>query len=76
LLFFDEVQQAPKVILALRYFYEEMPQLHVVAAGSLLEFAIAKVGVSIGKQKTFGVRQSPGIELSIMGLVASIHNLK
>jgi len=49
LLFFDEVQEAPRAILALRYFYEEMPDLHVIAAGSLLEFAIAKVGVPVGR---------------------------
>lgn len=49
LLFFDEVQEAPRAILALRYFYEEMPGLHVIAAGSLLEFAIAKVGVPVGR---------------------------
>lgn len=49
LLFFDEVQEAPRAITALRYFYEEMPNLHVIAAGSLLEFAIAKVGVPVGR---------------------------
>ncbi len=49
LLFFDEVQEAPRVILALRYFYEQMPTLHVIAAGSLLEFAIEKVGVPVGR---------------------------
>ncbi len=49
LLFLDEVQQAPRAITALRYFYEEMPQLHVIAAGSLLEFAIEKVGVPVGR---------------------------
>ncbi len=49
LLFFDEVQEAPRAILALRYFYEEMPNLHVIAAGSLLEFAIEKVGVPVGR---------------------------
>jgi hypothetical protein len=49
LLFLDEVQEAPRAILALRYFYEEMPGLHVIAAGSLLEFAIAKVGVPVGR---------------------------
>jgi hypothetical protein len=49
LLFFDEIQEAPRAILALRYFYEEMPDLHVVAAGSLLEFAIAKVGIPVGR---------------------------
>ena len=40
LLFFDEVQGAPKAVIALRYFYELMPELHVIAAGSLLDFAI------------------------------------
>ncbi len=39
LLFFDEIQACSRAITALRYFYEEMPELHVVAAGSLLEFA-------------------------------------
>jgi predicted AAA+ superfamily ATPase len=49
LLFFDEVQEAPRAITALRYFYEEMPALHVIAAGSLLEFAISQVGVPVGR---------------------------
>ncbi len=49
LLFLDEVQQAPRAITALRYFYEEMPELHVIAAGSLLEFAIESVGVPVGR---------------------------
>jgi predicted AAA+ superfamily ATPase len=49
LLFFDEVQECPPAILALRYFYEKMPQLHVVATGSLLEFALEKVGVPVGR---------------------------
>jgi len=40
LLFFDEIQECPKAITALRYFYEEMPSLHIIAAGSLLEFAL------------------------------------
>jgi predicted AAA+ superfamily ATPase len=41
LLFFDEVQSAPEVLPMLRYFYEKRPDLHVVAAGSLLEFLLA-----------------------------------
>lgn len=49
LLFFDEIQEAPRAIIALRYFYEEMPDLHVIAAGSLMEFAIEKVGVPVGR---------------------------
>lgn len=40
LLFLDEIQQCPKAILALRYFKEQMPQLHVIGAGSLLEFVL------------------------------------
>lgn len=49
LLFLDEVQVAPRAILALRYFFEKIPELHVIAAGSLLEFAIEQVGVPVGR---------------------------
>ncbi len=49
LLFFDEIQEAPRAILSLRYFYEEMPDLHVIAAGSLLEFQIAQIGMPVGR---------------------------
>ncbi|MCB1192643.1 MAG: ATP-binding protein [Leptospiraceae bacterium] len=38
--FLDEIQECPEAILSLRYFYELMPELHVIAAGSLLEFAL------------------------------------
>jgi len=40
LLFFDEIQSCPKAIQSLRFFYESKPGLHVVATGSLLEFAL------------------------------------
>ena len=43
LLFIDEIQESPKAIGLLRYFYEELPGLHVISAGSLLEFAMKKV---------------------------------
>ena len=49
LLFIDEVQLIPRAIISLRYFYEEMPELHVIAAGSLLDFAIQQVGVPVGR---------------------------
>ena len=42
LLFLDEIQATPHALAALRYFYEEMPELPVVAAGSLLEFTLAE----------------------------------
>lgn len=47
LLFLDEIQAAPEALAALRYFYEEMPQLHVIAAGSLLEFTLAEAQFSM-----------------------------
>lgn len=40
LLFIDEIQNSPKAVARLRYFYEDMPQLFVIAAGSLLESLI------------------------------------
>ena len=40
LLFIDEIQSCPRAITALRYFYEDLPSLHVIAAGSLLEFVL------------------------------------
>lgn len=40
LLFLDEIQECPEAITALRYFKEEMQDLHVISAGSLLEFVL------------------------------------
>ena len=49
LLFFDEIQACPQALVALRYFYEMLPELHLIAAGSLLDFAIDEVGISVGR---------------------------
>jgi predicted AAA+ superfamily ATPase len=49
LLFFDEIQECPKAIMSLRYFYEEKPKLHVMAAGSLLEFAFRDISFPVGR---------------------------
>ena len=49
LLFFDEIQSCPRAIMALRYFYEECPELHVIAAGSLLEFAMQDISFPVGR---------------------------
>jgi predicted AAA+ superfamily ATPase len=46
LLFLDEIQEYPEAVKALRYFYEKMPALHVVAAGSLLEFIMEAQAIS------------------------------
>ena len=49
LIFFDEIQACPRAIMALRYFYEQMPELHVIAAGSLLEFAFGEISMPVGR---------------------------
>lgn len=43
LLFIDEIQSCMPAIMSLRYFKEDYPELHVIAAGSLLEFALEEV---------------------------------
>ena len=47
LLFIDEIQAFPKVVSALRYFYEQTPELHVIATGSLLELTLNAGGLSM-----------------------------
>ena len=42
LLFLDEIQVFPELLAKLRYFFEKLPQLHVICAGSLLDFALAE----------------------------------
>ena len=49
LLFLDEIQNCPRAITALRYFYEEMPELHVISAGSLLEFELRNISIPVGR---------------------------
>jgi predicted AAA+ superfamily ATPase len=47
LLFLDEIQATPSALQALRYLYEDLPAVPVIAAGSLLEFALAAHGFSM-----------------------------
>lgn len=42
ILFLDEIQESPKLLKSLRYFFEERPELAVITAGSLLEIALKK----------------------------------
>lgn len=49
LLFIDEIQECPQALMALRYFYEQIPALHVIAAGSLLEFALSDISFPVGR---------------------------
>ena len=47
ILFLDEIQSVPIAIQTLRYFYEDYPELPVIAAGSLLEFSLPKHSYSM-----------------------------
>lgn len=67
LLFFDEIQDVPRAIIALRYFYEKMPNLHVVAAGSLLDFAIEEVGMPVGRIESLSMYPLSFCEFLVAG---------
>lgn len=49
LVFLDEIQDCQNALRTLRYFKEDYPDLHVIAAGSLLDFAIEKYGLPVGR---------------------------
>ena len=54
LLFIDEIQSCQNAIRALRYFREDYPELHVIAAGSLLEFALEELpSFAVGRIRSF-----------------------
>ena len=61
LLFFDEIQACPEAITALRFFHEKLPTLHVIAAGSLLEFALSEIA-------SFGVGRIESLFMYPVGL--------
>lgn len=50
LIFLDEVQASPEAVALLRYFYEDTPELYVIAAGSLLETMLDKhISLPVGR---------------------------
>lgn len=54
LLFLDEIQACPEALSSLRFFYEKMPGLHLIAAGSLLEFALSEIpSQGVGRIQSF-----------------------
>jgi len=57
LLFIDEIQTSPKAVALLRYFYEDIPELFVIAAGSLLETLIdTHISFPVGRVEYLAVR--------------------
>ena len=56
LIFIDEIQNSPHAVNLLRYFYEQAPEIHVIAAGSLLETLIhRKASFPVGRVEYLGV---------------------
>ncbi|MEB3373415.1 AAA family ATPase [Bacteroides sp. CR5/BHMF/2] len=57
LLFIDEIQNSAKAMALLRYFYEELPDIYVIAAGSLLENLIdVHVSFPVGRVQYMALR--------------------
>lgn len=57
LLFIDEIQNSPKAVARLRYFYEDLPEVFVIAAGSLLESLIdVHVSFPVGRVEYMALR--------------------
>jgi predicted AAA+ superfamily ATPase len=65
LLFIDEIQATQNAVTALRYFYENIPELHVIAAGSLIDFAIENVGIPVGRVESLYVYPMSFLEFLI-----------
>ena len=65
LLFFDEIQSCPRAIMALRYFFEDLPDLSVIAAGSLLEFALRDISFPVGRVQSFNLYPMTFVEFLI-----------
>ena len=69
LLFIDEIQNEPKAVGLLRYFHEEMPWLHIIAAGSRLQTLIKqRVSFPVGRVEYLSLRPCSFLEyLGAMG---------
>jgi uncharacterized protein len=68
LLIFDEIQEAEKGLTALKYFYEQAPEYHIVAAGSLL-------GISNQKNNSFPVGKVDFMSLFPMSFMEFLDNI-
>ncbi|HAD34177.1 MAG TPA: ATPase, partial [Chitinophagaceae bacterium] len=68
LLIFDEIQEADKGLTALKYFYEQAPEYHIIAAGSLL-------GVSLQKNSTFPVGKVDFMQMYPMSFMEFLESI-
>lgn len=63
LLFIDEIQNSPAAVQKLRYFYEERPDIFVIAAGSLLERLLASgISFPVGRVEYLAMRPCSFLE--------------
>jgi predicted AAA+ superfamily ATPase len=78
LLFIDEIQNSPKAVALLRYFYEDFPELYVIAAGSLLESLIdIHISFPVGRVEYMALRPCSFTEfLDAMGETPILHALQ
>ena len=78
LIFIDEIQSSPAAVSSLRYFYEEAPEIYVIAAGSLLETLIDKnISFPVGRVEYLFLRPCSFPEyLNAIGETQSIEILK
>ena len=56
LIFFDEIQASERALKSLKYFFEEAPEYHIIAAGSLL-------GIAVNKKRSFPVGKVTFLEM-------------
>lgn len=75
LLFLDEIQACPRALTALRYLYEGVPALHVVAAGSLLEFALGEISFPVGRVQFLNMYPLTFAEFVLAGGNAPLYEL-
>lgn len=75
LLFLDEIQTCPRALSALRYLYEGAPDLHVVAAGSLLEFALGEISFPVGRVQFLNMFPLTFAEFVLAGGNAPLHEV-
>jgi len=63
LLFLDEIQASPHALSLLRYFYEDVPEIYVIAAGSLLETMLDKhISLPVGRVEYLAIHPCSFIE--------------
>jgi hypothetical protein len=78
LIFIDEIQEAPEAMQQLRYFYEEAPEIPVIAAGSMLESLFdPDISFPVGRVEYLVIHPASFVEfLGAMGETGALEKLK